>query len=145
VERVAAAEWWRTLAQRYAHEGIEFATVRLPPAAQVPGELFDSVADNLLQNALEKRRRGETNRIEAALKCDASGCRLSVSDAGAAIPEAMARQFFTAPVPSDSGLGVGLYQSARHALELGFTLRLDTNAQGAVRCVLESSGPLEPA
>ncbi|MBX9631881.1 MAG: hypothetical protein K2X67_15295 [Burkholderiales bacterium] len=145
VERVAAAEWWRALAQRYAHEGVEFATVRLPPTAQLPGELFDSVADNLLQNALEKRRRGETHRIEAALKCDSSGCRLAISDAGAPIPEPMARQFFTAPVPSDSGLGVGLYQSARHAAELGFALRLDTNAQGAVRFVLESTSSLETA
>jgi hypothetical protein len=139
VEQVPAAEWWRVLAQRYAHEGIEFATVRLSPVARLPGDLFDSVADNLLQNALEKRRRRETNRIEAALRCDSAGCRLTVTDAGSPIPEVMARQFFAAPVPSDTGLGVGLYQSARHASELGFVLRMDANSQGSVRFVLEAA------
>lgn len=145
VEQVSAADWWRSLAQRYAHEGIEFATVRLPPTARLPGELFDSVADNLLQNALEKRRRGETGRIEVALRSETTGCRLIVTDAGSPIPESMARQFFTAPVPSDSGLGVGLYQSARHASELGYALRLDANAQGSVRFVLEATAPLQTA
>ncbi|MEO8039279.1 MAG: HAMP domain-containing sensor histidine kinase [Betaproteobacteria bacterium] len=144
-EQVSAADWWRALAQRYAHEGVEFTATRLPATARLPGELFDSVADNLLQNALEKRRRSETGRIEAALRADANGCRLSVSDAGSPIPEATARQFFSAPVTSNSGLGVGLYQSARHADELGYTLRLDTNKQGSVRFVLESVSPMQTA
>ncbi len=145
VEQVSAADWWRALAQRYAHEAIEFATVRLPPTARLPGELFDSVADNLLQNALEKRRRSETTRIEVALRSETAGCRLIVTDAGSPIPESMARQFFAAPVPSDTGLGVGLYQSARHARELGYALRLDANAQGSVRFVLEATAPLQTA
>jgi hypothetical protein len=145
VEQVSAPEWWRALAQRYAHEGIEFSTGQLPPAARVPGELFDSVADNLLQNALEKRRRGETSRIDVALRSESGGCRLIVTDAGSPIPESMARQFFSAPVASDSGLGVGLYQSARHAAELGYHLRLDANAQGSVRFVLELANRLQTA
>ena len=142
---VPAGQWWRELQGRYAHEHIEFESDPLPADLQIPADLFDRVAENCLQNALEKRRRRETNRIEAALRCDSAGCRLMVTDAGSPIPEAMVRQFFTAPVPSDTGLGVGLYQSARHASELGYVLRLDVNSQGSVRFVLEATNLAQTA
>ena len=136
---VQAADWWRQLAQRHAHEEIVFGPAgdRVDGAdALVPGELFDSVADNLLQNALEKRRRGETGRISATFRRDGAGCGFDVADGGAAIPEALARQLLDAPVVSDAGLGVGLYQSARHAAELGYVLELAANVPGDVRFTL---------
>ena len=46
-------------------------------------------------------------------------------------------------MPSDSGLGIGLYQVARHAETSGFTLALAHNADGKVSFVL--SGALKPA
>ncbi|MCW5624871.1 MAG: sensor histidine kinase [Burkholderiales bacterium] len=146
-ERVPATEWWRTLMQRYAHEGIEFAASGLQVSTHLPGDLFDGIADNLLQNALEKRRRRETVRITAALRPVGDGCRLSVTDEGEPVPETLARQFFVAPVASESGLGVGLYQSARHAAEFGYGLTLDRNVRGEVRFVLEPlrSAPPEPS
>jgi hypothetical protein len=42
-----------------------------------------------------------------------------------------------APVRSDSGLGIGLYQSAKHAEECGYALTLAENRDGEV-CFLLS-------
>ena len=52
---VSAQVWWEVLKQRYAHDDITFNPVALGPAARLPAALFDSVADNLLHNALIKR------------------------------------------------------------------------------------------
>ena len=136
VQESAAADWWRALMQRYAHEGVGFRADTLPPGARLPADLFDSVAENLLQNALEKRRRGEATAVTVTLDCEGGPCRLAVSDDGAPVPEPMARQFFSSPVPSEDGLGVGLYQSARHASERDYALRLDSNRAGEVSFVL---------
>lgn len=133
VDMVSAADWWRALTQQYAHEGIEFEVIgEVEPAALVPGDLFDSVADNLLQNALAKRRRGETVAVRATLRHGGGGGAFSIADVGEAIPESLARELFRAPVASDDGLGVGLYQSARHAAELGYVLELSSNVVGEV-------------
>lgn len=137
VELLPAADWWRALVQRYGHEGIVFRTSGLGPEARVPGELFDTVADNLLQNALEKRRRQETRGIVASLECEGGQCALTVTDAGDAIAPSLAGQLFSAAVSSESGLGVGLYQSARLAAELGYVLRLETNRPGEVAFSLQ--------
>jgi signal transduction histidine kinase len=133
-----AQPWWRSLMQRYAHERIAFALVDGDAAATLPAELFDSVADNLIQNALEKRRRGDATEITASLQPDGSGhCRLSVRDDGHGIAPALAARLLREPVASDNGLGVGLYQAARHAASQGYRLRLACNAAGAVEFVLE--------
>ncbi len=73
----------------------------------MPVELFDSVADNFLQNALAKRRSHPGIRIRATLAWEA-GCTLSVCDSGDALSEQIAQHLFSAPVPSLQGLGVGL-------------------------------------
>ena len=64
-------------------------------------------------------------------------------DAGRAVPVEIARELLRGPVPSNSGLGIGLYQSARHAEVSGFALALETNTDGKVAFVL--SGALKPA
>lgn len=132
VEDSAALDWWRALVQRYAHEGVAFRVDAVPSTARLPADLFDSVAENLLRNALAKRRRQEAARVSAVLRHDAKGCRLEVSDDGTQVPEEAARQLFTAPVRSEDGLGVGLYQSARHAAERGYQLILAVNHSGLV-------------
>jgi hypothetical protein len=65
--------------------------------------LFDSVADNLLQNALAKRAAG----------------------ADICIP---------------GGLGIGLYQAARHAEKNGYVLALTENRDGSVCFALALAG-----
>jgi hypothetical protein len=140
-EMSPAGEWWRALGQRYAHEGVEFRARPLPAEVRLPADLFDSVADNLLQNGLEKRRRREASRVTATLDCDDGRCTLKVSDDGALVPDELARQFFSSPVLSEDGLGVGLYQSARHANERGYGLRLESNRDGEVSFVLSPAQP----
>lgn len=132
-----AQHWWRSLTQRYAHERIEFLLVDGDAAATLPADLFDSVADNLIQNALEKRRRGEAAQITVTLEPEGAGrSRLGVRDDGHGISPALAARLLREPVASDSGLGVGLYQAARHAAAQGYRLSLAGNAPGAVEFVL---------
>jgi signal transduction histidine kinase len=126
-----AQGWWRELQQRYAHEGVVFETSGLPATAQIPVELFDSVAENLLQNALSKRRMHPGLSIHARLDWDGTAT-LSVCDDGEKVPESLAGRLFVAPVPSSNGLGVGLYQAGRMAAGRGYQLSLDSNRAGHV-------------
>lgn len=142
----AASRWWRDLQQRYAHEQIRFESDPLPPELQIPTELFDRVAENCLQNALEKRRGASVVEIVARLRC-ADGLHLSVCDTGDPLPQTLALNLFAAPVPSRQGLGLGLYQAARQAQSLGYRLRLASNRTGEVCFSLEpaSAGELKAA
>ena len=97
----------------------------------MPSELFDSVADNFLQNALAKRRSHPGIRIRATLTWE-SGCVLTVCDSGDTLSEQVAQQLFSAPVPSLQGLGVGLYQAARQAAGQGYRLEVINNVKGKV-------------
>jgi signal transduction histidine kinase len=137
LETVPAAKWWGDLTQRYAHEGLRFEAGGLPAEATVPSELFDRVAENLLQNALEKRRAAPSVRVSARFAFDDGKPSLIVSDTGDALPETIARSLFNSPVASTQGLGVGLYQAARHAAASGYRLRLAVNRPGEVCFALE--------
>jgi len=130
-ETISAAEWWRTLRQRYSYETVLFEPIALPEAAEIPVDLFDSVADNLLQNALAKRRSAVEIRIRARLSWD-SGCVLRVCDDGQPLGEYLVRRLFAAPVASSHGFGVGLYQAARQAEANGHRLLLTSNVKGQV-------------
>jgi hypothetical protein len=48
------------------------------------------------------------------------------------VPAGIAASLLRAPVPSDSGLGIGLYQAARQAQAAGYALRLEANRDGEV-------------
>lgn len=133
VAETSAADWWRGLTQRFAHESVAFTVEGLGADVRLPADLFDSVAENLLQNALEKRRHGAAHAVTLHLACGAGRCCMTVRDDGAAIPEAVSRQLFSAPVASESGLGVGLYQAARQAAAAGYALTLANNVAGDVR------------
>ena len=126
-EQVAADFWWAGLKERYAHVSLEWlgeATVN----TSVPSALFDSVAENLLQNALAKRQRQPGLKIRVAFG-DAS---LSVDDDGLAIPSVLVANLFREPVSSEDGLGVGLYHAARQADGAGYALKLVENRAGRV-------------
>ncbi|HWQ38593.1 MAG TPA: ATP-binding protein [Burkholderiales bacterium] len=126
-----ALSWWSGFKQRFAHERIAFEERGLPAGGTLPAELFESVAENLLQNALEKRKLNAELKITVTLSWS-DGYLLSVHDDGDAIPESVAQQLFQSPVRSKTGLGVGLYQSARFAREQGHELRLSSNTAGNV-------------
>ena len=95
----------------------------------VPVDLFDSVAENLINNALKKSASG---RLELRLMSSNEIILLSVCDDGDAISADIESNLFTKPVSSGSGMGIGLYQSAIMAQAFNYELELSQNKHGRV-------------
>jgi signal transduction histidine kinase len=129
--RIGAALWWDGLVQRYAGRGIRFVCEGQADDATLPGELFDSVAGNLIENALGKQTGGSGVEVEVTFS-PARGGALTVCDSGTPVPGPTAVQLFAAPVPSRTGLGIGLYHAAKQADRLGYRLALASNEPGRV-------------
>jgi len=137
-----ARSWWQNLKRTYANQNIEFRDGEIGDQVSLPQELFDSAADNLIHNAIGKRKQQGNFAISVSFGCGDTA-RLEVCDAGRAVAPQIAAELLRGPVPSDSGLGIGLYQVARHAEVLGYALALEHNDDGKVCFVL--SGALKPA
>jgi signal transduction histidine kinase len=129
---IKATQWWESLKARYARGDVVCAAGEIAPEATLPAELFDSVADNLIQNALNKGRGDPGFRVEVHFSCVEKPW-LRVTDAGGPVPAAVARKLFDGPVPSQTGLGIGLYQAAKQATQHGYRLALAKNEPGHVR------------
>jgi hypothetical protein len=127
LELVSATEWWHQLKERYAHLPLDWQGEPVE-GDSLPGTLFDSVAENLLQNAQAKRQRQPGLHICVRFS---DGC-LSVLDDGLAIAPALAEALFREPVSSEDGLGIGLYHAARQAEGAGYALSLTENRPGRV-------------
>jgi signal transduction histidine kinase len=142
VQMMEVASWWEAAIRRWQVEGVEFnAPAQL--AGQIDGALLDSVLENFLRNALDKRRAlspGEVLRVCVGLSPLTRGWRLWVEDSGAEVPASVAADLFERPVASRNGYGLGLYQLARAAYERGHVLRLVENRPGCVRLALDSLG-----
>jgi signal transduction histidine kinase len=132
---IPARSWWDALARQYRAEGVEFESAPPPSGARLPRSLFDTVADNLMRNALAKRAQNPGVAVRVSLDC-ASRIELRVCDSGAAVPPDIAAALLRAPVASRTGLGIGLYQSARLAEAGGYRLELAANRDGEVCFVL---------
>lgn len=128
---ISAAAWWRELQARYDGRGIQFELHGGTDGAITAG-LFTSAAENLLQNALEKRAIEPGIAIAVVLDMRNGQAVLSVRDNGSALPPQRARDIGRRPLASENGLGIGLYQLARLAGINGYALSLDTNSPGAV-------------
>ena len=124
-------QWWEGFARLYQEQNVEFVVEDVDGGATVPKGLFDSVADNLLQNAFAKRVLDPGLQVRVSL---AGGRRtvLRVHDNGRAVPADIAGHLLRAPVRSGAGLGIGLYQAARLAEKHGYTLALEENREGSV-------------
>ncbi len=127
--------WWEALCQRYQHREIEWA-LEEPGAAEVliPAAMFDCVVDNLIENALNKRLREPGLAIVVSL--NARSAELSVRDTGSSIPSVYAEKLLRTIVPSEDGLGVGLYQASRWAQQAGYFIRISENRSGGVTFTL---------
>ena len=77
-------------------------------------QLFDSVAENLLQNALAKRQRQPGLGIIVTF----ADLTLTVADDGAPVEPSVVDVLLREPVNSEDGLGIGLYHAAGQALSL---------------------------
>ncbi len=134
-----AAVWWEALMQRHNGRNIRFSIDGSPQNAGLPAELFDSVADNLIENALGKSVDNKGLEVGVTFS-PIEGGTLTVCDNGAAIGRNIASQLFEAPVPSHTGLGVGLYHAAKQAARLGYRLTLAVNEPGRVCFTLTQKG-----
>ncbi|MGA9394830.1 MAG: ATP-binding protein [Azonexus sp.] len=133
---ISAGEWWARLQDRHAGNGISW-NEELGGTAELPGSLFDSVAENLLQNALAKRQHENGIEISANFTVDRNNVVFSVRDSGQAISPGVADALFREPVQSESGLGIGLYHAAKQAEDNGYCLTLTENRPGTVNFSLE--------
>ena len=137
VAQIPAQAWWTALKTRYEHDDVKFFAETIDDTP-LPQDLFDSVADNLLTNALRKRQREPGIAVEVRLTLQPL-ISLAVTDSGAPAPEHVARNLFLSPVASDFGLGVGLYQAARQAARSGYRLELPSNQMGQVTFCLQAT------
>jgi len=132
-----AGQWWQELRLQYADQGVRFEAVGDLAGCDLPADLFNHVIENLLQNALDKRRGQPGIGIEARLEVVAghgAGTRatLTVCDDGAAIPAKIEAELFVGPVLSEHGYGIGLFQAARQAALADYRLELLSNRPGSV-------------
>ncbi|HSG24167.1 MAG TPA: hypothetical protein VLA64_14555 [Azonexus sp.] len=126
-ESIDATLWWRRLQDRYS--SAEMVWRGQPEAGdRVPGSLFDSVAENLLQNALAKRQRQPGLSIVVSF----ANAALLVADDGAPLEANLADRVLREPVSSEDGLGIGLYHAACQVEAAGYCLELAENRPGRV-------------
>lgn len=127
-----ADRWWREVQDTFVGRAIDFAAAGDLAGQALPAGLFSSAAENLLQNALDKRQLQPGIAIEARLSFDADGMTFQVCDDGTAIPPGLAGRLCVEPVKSENGLGIGVYQVARLAANAGYRLELNANLPGRV-------------
>ena len=137
--RMDFAVWWEGLVHRYTGRNVHFQVDGPARDLKIPAELFDSVADNLIENALNKSAASPGLQVRVTLST-ARGGTLTVCDNGDAIAKSTESQLFEAPVPSQSGLGVGLYHSAKQASQFGYRLTIAANQPGTVCFRLTKEG-----
>ncbi|MDH3413138.1 MAG: HAMP domain-containing histidine kinase [Gammaproteobacteria bacterium] len=129
--------WWSDLKARNAGGEIVFES-DIKTSSPIPVDLFDSVVENLLENARAKRHSEPGIEIIARLDADGEHVALSVADTGSGIDADLASTILKAPVNSRSGLGIGLYQAAVQAEQLGYRLKLKENGDSGVRFELSN-------
>lgn len=127
--------WWQDLSNHYRSQGITLdAEIEKNPL--VSFELFNNVAENLIENAVSKRKDQTDIDIIVRLVSRKGYLQLSVTDTGKAINAELARMLFRETVKSDDGFGIGLLQAGRLSEMAGYTLELAENEDGNVRFTL---------
>jgi signal transduction histidine kinase len=128
--QLALCEWWDALRLRNQYQVIDWLVPDSLPDKHIPAALFDCVIDNLIDNALRKRQSEPDIKIAIAIQ--SGPLRLTVCDDGDPIQESIVANLLRGAVVSENGLGVGLYQAARWAEQLGYRLMLISNRAGKV-------------
>lgn len=136
IEHMSLQSWWKKLQQRLRSDQVLFqASIQANPI--IPFDLFDSVIENLMENAYFKSQTETPVTITISLLTAEQSDRhteikLSVCDNGSAVPDYLVNRLFLQPTDSNSGLGIGLYQAARQAELNDYTLKLVHNELGRV-------------
>jgi len=129
-ETLALEAWWQRAVQRHQEEGFSFAAEG-ELAGEIRADILDTVLENLLENARFKRQSEPDIDIAVRLMCGPP-LTISVCDSGSPIPEPIESRLLRQPVESTSGLGIGLYQTARLARRGGCRLVVERNEAGRV-------------
>jgi signal transduction histidine kinase len=132
---VRASAWCADVERRLSGSDVALEA-RIDSDAEVPSGLFDSFAENAIDNARAKRGREPAVAITMRLVVDAARIELSVCDTGSPVPEEAAARLFREPVERGEGLGIGLYNVARLAEGAGYAVMLADNRAGEVRFAL---------
>lgn len=127
-----AQSWWNDLKQRYDGSGIEFQTKGAWENLRLNENLFNTAAENLLENALGKKRAEGKIKINIEFEELDGRAALTVCDSGSAVPPHIFSDLGTRPVLSENGLGIGLYQVARAAELNNYRLAVVESRPGSV-------------
>jgi len=130
------SSWWDQLKIRYNQRNIEFIE-NIKCDLKIPVDIYDSIIENLLENARNKRILQPNIEIIVQLKCCNEHIDLTVCDTGNAIAEQLSEELFTSPIDSEDGFGIGLYQCQQQAKHHGIELELYENTNGHVCFKLE--------
>lgn len=128
---VRADAWWEGVQKAYQIRGVDFQLGALAEGILLPKDLFDGAADNMIQNALEKRKLDPSVQVRVTFDITDS-VSLTVCDSGRPVVREVLAGLLRGPVSSDTGYGIGLYQVGRQAELLGFNFRVAANEQGNV-------------
>ncbi len=134
-QRGSILQWWQQLQSRYTDADIKF-NCTIKNDVDIPLETFNTVAENLLENARNKKSREPVLKIKARLFTRNNLITFCVMDNGSAFPENKYHALFQQALESDDGYGIGLYQSYQLAQKTGYQLKLAENTDGNVCFVL---------
>lgn len=123
--------WWQQLQTRYQQENTEFLG-NITDDIEIPAETFNTVAENLIENARNKASRETGITISVQLSKTDNNVSLTVCDTGSVFPEDKLNALFQEALSSEDGYGVGLYQSYQLAKKNGYILSLPVNQPGKV-------------
>lgn len=140
-QKALLSGWWAALRKRLEQENILY-TANITMDRQIPVEMFNNVVDNLLDNAISKRKKEPQIEIRIELESNSETLNLMVTDTGSRIPDILARSLGMNPVKSRSGFGIGLYQASRQAQAHHYALSLDCNEENDVRFCLRNQNQL---
>jgi signal transduction histidine kinase len=136
-EMISLKSWWHQFQSKYAGRDIDFSE-SIHTDSLIPLEVFNTVTENLLDNARSKKLVQPGLSISVVLQADNHGVNLRVFDSGAPVPEETRSQLFNEIIYSESGFGIGLYQSSQLAKRAGYELQLESNNVGNVCFCLSS-------
>jgi signal transduction histidine kinase len=129
--------WWNQLQQRYTGRHIRFEET-IDQDRDINLDVLTTVTENLLDNARSKRISQPDLEIRVTLVNADKHFSLTVADTGKPIPAEVHAHLLKEVVPSESGFGIGLYQSSELAMEFGFKLEITSNAPGDVSFSLQA-------
>ena len=127
----ALTQWWQDIQLRYAGRDIAF-TGSIETEVEIPLDVFNTVIENLLENARSKRIREPEITISSCINSSDGNVCIVVCDTGDAIPASITTSLFREVITSNDGFGIGLYHSYQQAKRAGYDLELSENGEGRV-------------